>query len=114
MAKNNDLMAALGKSFDKKNSAPEKVSAPSSPAKAAGMGKADKAKKVLSTQKSMTFYPQDMDAIKAIKDAIYDLTGKMPNDSLAVRIALRSCSKDKKQLVKVYEEIKGQDSRYKK
>ena len=110
--KTNSLLDQLGASMTKSTTpatAPAKI-----PAKSSGAGKPQSPK--LSERakvKNFSLYVEDLEKIKEIQSTIFDGTENFPNASLALRIALRSCELDRSKLLKIYEDIKNQDSRLK-
>jgi len=113
--KTNSLLDQLGKSMEKKKPTP--AQAPKTTLiQDSGAGKNDSntsEKRERVKSKNLSLYSEDFKRIKDIQDIIYDSTGNLPNASLAVRIALRSCSLERTKLRSIYEEIKNQDSRTK-
>lgn len=110
--KTNSLLDQLGASMTKSTTpaaAPVNV-----PPKDSGAGKTEVPKQAERAKvKNFSLYVEDLEKIKAIQSAIFDGIGNFPNASLALRIALRSCEMDRPKLLKIYQEIKSQDSRLK-
>ena len=110
--KTSSLLDQLGASMTKSTTpaaAPGKV-----PAKDSGVGKPQSSKAIERAKvKNFSLYVEDLEKIKEIQSAIFDGTENFPNASLALRIALRSCELDRSKLLKIYEDIKNQDSRLK-
>lgn len=103
MSSKSDLTAKLAQTSTSK---PKKTTPKHQTGSAEGV--ADK-KRV--SQKNISLYPENLDTIKHLRDIVYDSTGEMLNDSLAVRIALELSSKDNAKILQAYDRLKKQDGR---